>query len=237
MSNKFDPRCHIGETHGIYTIVDMLEEKDKYGHYIYKAVCNVCGHEKYSHYGSISGPNSISTKCKHLRANGQHLVYGYVWSNKRIARTFNHMVDRCYNVNHKDYRWYGAKGIRVCQEWLDNPLLFEKWALENGYQDNLTIDRIDSDKDYCSDNCQWITLEANARKAGNPNWITINGETLTGRQWSEKLSLGVNTINTFIRKYGVEKVKELILAMLDEHPSTKQRKSNQDWFSIYGIQV
>lgn len=237
MSNKFDPRCHIGETHGIYTIVDVLNEKDKYGHYIYKAVCGICGHEKYAHYGAISGQKSVTTQCKHLRANGQHLTYGHIWDNKRIARIFNHMVDRCYNVNNKDYHWYGEKGIGICQAWLDSPLLFEKWALENGYQDQLTIDRIDADKDYYPDNCQWVTLEVNARKAGKVNWITVKDKTLTGKQWSKKLGIGINTINRIVRNYGLDKAIELIEAMLKYPHKISERKSNQNWFDVYGIQI
>ena len=61
-----DPRCHVGETHGIYTLVDVLDEKDKYGHWIYKGICNVCGREKCSHYGDFSGPKSMTTVCTHI---------------------------------------------------------------------------------------------------------------------------------------------------------------------------
>ena len=115
--------------------------------------------------------------------------------------------------------------------------MFEIWALNNGYNDSLTVDRIDSDKDYCPENCQWITMEENSRKAGNVNWITVGEYTLTGRQWADKFGLGKNRINTLIREFGIEKTKELIAAMLISPPSTKERKSNQSWFEIYGIQI
>lgn len=233
--NKFDPRCHIGEVHGIYTIVDMLNKKDKYGHWIYKCVCKECGFVKYSHYGAISGAKSMSTQCKHLKTNGQHIVYGHIWDNKRIGKTFNGMYRRCYNIKDKSYKWYGAKSIKICDEWLDNPKLFEEWAMNNGYADNLTIDRMDSDKDYCPENCQWISIEENTRKAGNVNWITINNESLTGRQWATKLGLGLLTIDKYIKKYGIDKTKELIQAMLQESPTTKCRKRCQTWFDVYGI--
>ena len=70
---------------------------------------------------------------------------------------------------------YGGKGIRVCQEWLDNPELFEEWSLENGYEDNLTIDRIDSTKDYCPDNCRWVTLEDNAKYKSTTRVLDVDG--------------------------------------------------------------
>lgn len=237
MGNKIDPRCHIGEIHGIYTIVDVLDEKDKYGHWVYQCVCNECGFSRFSHYGAISGEKSKTTECHHLRANGEYVVYGYTWKNQRICNIFQQMISRCYNTSNKSYRWYGGKGICVCKEWLDCPKLFEEWAMSNGYMDNLTIDRIDSSKDYCPENCQWITMEDNSRKAGNVLWITVCGETLTGRQWSKKLRLGINTINRFVRRYGLDKTKELILAILKDNLPIKNRRNKQSLFSLYGIQI
>ena len=50
------------------------------------------------------------------------------------------MKQRCYNPNEKSYKWYGAKGIKICDEWINSPKSFEEWSLQNGYNDNLTID-------------------------------------------------------------------------------------------------
>ena len=227
MDEKFDPKCHIGEIHGIYTIIDMLDKKDKHGHWIYKSECSECGFIRFSHYGSISGKYK-STKCKHLRANGEYITYGCKWNNKRIDTIFRGMLSRCYDTNDKNYIWYGEKGIDVCEEWRENPKLFEIWAIDSGYDDNLTIDRIESNKDYCPEN---------SRRAGRVNWIIVDNKKLTGRQWADYLGIGTNVINTAIRKYGTDKTKELIVAMLKESPSTKHRKSNQTWFSVYGIQT
>jgi hypothetical protein len=236
MAEKFNPRCHIGEVHGIYTIVDVFDEKDKYGHWIYKCICNECGFEKDSHYGSFTG-TCKATVCTHLRANGEYISYGYVWKNKRLKRILRGMIARCYNADDKNYQWYGEIGIRICEQWLKEPATFEEWAMLSGYADNLTIDRIDATKDYRPENCRWIPLKENSRRAGKVNWIDIDGCVLTGKQWAKKLHIGANTINTSIREHGVDKTKELIMAMLKEPPSTKHRKSHQTWFSVYGIQV
>lgn len=237
MGEKIDPRCHIGEVHGIYTIVDMLDEKDKYGHWVYKGVCNKCGYIKFSHYGGFSGPTSIATQCKHLRADGSPIVNTYNWTYPRIKSIFAGMLSRCYNTSDKSYKWYGERGVKICQEWMDNPKLFEEWSIHHGYKKNLTIDRINSDEDYCPENCQWISLEENSRKAGKVNWITINNTTLTGRQWAEQVGLGILTVDKYIRTYGLEKTKELIVAILNDPLSTKYRKSHQTWFSVYGIKI
>lgn len=237
MKEDFDPRCHIGEVHGIYTIVDMLDEKDKYGHWIYKGICNECGNVKFSHYGGFSGPKSVKTQCRHLRADGSPIVNTHNWASSRIKSIFAGMISRCYNINDKSYRWYGARGIGICQEWRNNPKSFEDWSFSNGYKENLTIDRIESDEDYCPENCQWISLEENSRKAGKVNWITVDDITLTGRQWAEKLGLGILTVDNYIRTYGIEKTTELIVAILNDPLSTKYRKSHQTWFSVYGIKT
>lgn len=87
-------------------------------------------------------------------------------SKTRLYSIYFDMKQRCYNPNNQHYRWYGEKGIDICEEWLgDNGLQnFFEWALDNGYNDNLTIDRIESDKGYYPENCQWITQSLNSSR-------------------------------------------------------------------------
>lgn len=178
----------------------------------------------------------LTKTCKHKTLGDVYINTNIVWENKRIGNIFRGMKARCYDLNDKNFKWYGAKGIVICDEWLKNPISFEEWSLENGYADNLTIDRIKEEKNYCPENCRWITLEDNSRRAGNVNWITVNGETLTGRQWAEKFNLSNHIINDYIRNYGLERTILLIQKMIDSPPSTKQRKSHQTWFNVYGLE-
>lgn len=230
MVMSIDPYSHVGEIHGIYKIVGMLDEKDKYGHYIYVAECQECGYKRYSHYGGISGKSNTTSVCKHISSNG-----GYIqptkWCNNRLQHIFGGMKQRCYNKNDESYRWYGAKGIKICDEWLDNPKSFEDWAFANGYDNNLTIDRINENKDYSPDNCRWIVGVANAKYKSTTSLIEVNGETHTGRDWSKLLKLGVNTINKYIRKYGLNNTIEFIKRYL-ENPNLKP-KSKQSYYDLY----
>ena len=74
------------------------------------------------------------------------------------------MKRRCYNPNCTQYKYYGGKGVKVCAEWLEYEG-FKSWALANGYADNLSIDRIDSNGNYEPENCQWITMAENIARA------------------------------------------------------------------------
>lgn len=218
---------------GIYHITSLCDKRDADGHKLYHVKCKYCGYESDMRLFNIKQPKI----CKHKNKEDNFINFTLCWQNKKLQSVFHNMKDRCYNPNNNDYCWYGAKGIKICEEWLANPKLFEEWAVNNGYIDTLTIDRINSDKDYCPSNCRWISLEENARRAGKVNWITVNNETLTGKQWAEKLKIGKNIINTAIREYGINKTKILIEAMLKEPPTGKNRKPKQSWFSVYNIQL
>ena len=83
----------------------------------------------------------------------------------RLYNIWGCMKQRCNNPKHTAAAWYHDKGIRVCDEWNTNFKSFETWALCNGYADDLSIDRIDSDKNYCPENCRWIPIAENRRRA------------------------------------------------------------------------
>ena len=95
------------------------------------------------------------------------------------------MRQRCNNKNHKSYKWYGGKGIKVCDEWDNDYESFEKWAYDNGYDKTLprgvqTIDRINSDLDYSPDNCRWATQKEQVRNSSQyTKMVEITREPLT----------------------------------------------------------
>ncbi len=83
----------------------------------------------------------------------------------RLENIRRGMLARCHNPNSKDYGRYGGRGIQVCPAWKDNAAVFYFWALENGYADDLSIDRIDSRGNYTPENCRWIPLSENVARA------------------------------------------------------------------------
>lgn len=216
---------HVGEVHGIYKLIDVLHEKDKDGHYIYVGQCTCCGEIRKTHYGNFVMANETH-KCSHKNIRWET-------NNLRLHQTFRAMVSRCYNTSDKSYKYYGGKGIKICDEWMKNPTLFESWALSNGYEKELTINRIDSSKDYCPENCEWVTMEYNAKYKSTTRIIEVDGVSHTGRDWSAILNIGTNIINKYVSKYGVDNVAEFIRRMLKDD-SLKQKASKQNgYYELY----
>ena len=81
---------------------------------------------------------------------------------RRLASIYQGMKQRCYNTKCSRYKYYGSRGIGICDEWLNSPQAFYDWAMANGYQENLTIDRINNDGNYEPQNCRWVSMKEQA---------------------------------------------------------------------------
>ena len=111
----------------------------------------------------------------------------------RIYTTWHNMRCRCDNPNHKSYKNYGGRGITYCAEWHDFPPFME-WALSHGYNDSLTLDRIDTNGNYEPSNCKWSTPKEQCNNRRNNKKFTFNGETLTLSEWADKLHISRHTL-------------------------------------------
>lgn len=116
----------------------------------------------------------------------------------RLYTVWRGMKERCSNPGHMNYPRYGGRGISVCEQWLNSFVSFRDWALENGYRDDLTIDRIDNDGNYEPDNCWWRTLRQQANNKRSDILLKNGRKTMSLRQWS--LETGVK-YTTLLKRY------------------------------------
>lgn len=112
--------------------------------------------------------------------------------NPRLLSIWASMKQRCGNPRCKSYGDYGGRGISVCDEWVNSFLQFQSWALNNGYGDSLTIDRIENDEGYSPSNCRWVTRKAQQNNRRVNVFLTAFGETKTMKQWVEDPRCTVN---------------------------------------------
>lgn len=159
-------------------LVTAKDEDRKNGHDIYWLCKCDCGNEKSVTTGHLRSGTVKSCGCLHRQVSLEHLAEASKRALKhgeagtKLYSVWNSMRQRCTNPKSRVYRWYGGKGVKICDEWKDFGK-FAAWAYANGYKDledvqykeRLSIDRIDSDGDYCPENCEWITVSENTRRA------------------------------------------------------------------------
>lgn len=152
-----------------------------------------CGNETV-----VLGTNlrkGITKSCGCLRkTRASELCTTHGLSNRRLFNIWCGMKKRCYNQNHKFYAYYGGRGITVCDEWLHDFQAFWDWAMSNGYQDDLSIERANNSLGYTPENCRWATAKEQNRNTRQNRRITINGETKTLAEWCEQCGLKYGTV-------------------------------------------
>lgn len=164
---KFRGKDMMGETFGRLTVVKCMGVNRRHS-YVWLCSCS-CGNTTIVDGNCLRRGNTKSCGCLNhenhiLRPNRR--VHGQ--SGTRLYRIWKRMKSRCYNKNTEDYKkWYGSKGVKVCDEWKNDFQAFYDWAMANGYSEELTIDRIDPYGNYEPDNCRWAdakTQQSNKRE-------------------------------------------------------------------------
>lgn len=141
-------------------------------------------------------------------------------SNK-LNRIYHCMLRRCYCPDNQNYKWYGARGITVCDEWVNPEMVdgrstkgwfsFRDWALSNGFENGLTIDRIDTNKGYSPDNCRWLSMKEQCNNRRSNHLITYKGKTQNLNQWCKELGLNYKNTEERINRFhwSVDKAFEM----------------------------
>lgn len=117
------------------------------------------------------------------------LKYNKEATSSRLYSIWHGMKCRCNTKTSGSYNRYGKRGVRVCEEWNNDFIPFYNWAIENGYSDGLTIDRIDTNGDYKPSNCRWVDYIVQANNRRTSVYLSYNGETHTVSEWSRILNV------------------------------------------------
>lgn len=127
----------------------------------------------------------------------------------RIYRIWSDMKTRCYQKSHRSYNNYGGRGITVCEEWKNSSDSFIEWAFSSGYQEHLTLDRIDTNGNYEPSNCRWITRKEQCNNTRKNVFLEYKGKKQTVSQWAEELGIKDGTLRGRLnRGWSVERALE-----------------------------
>jgi len=178
-----------GMRFGMWTVMSRAEDKIIEGnrHIRYwNCVCD-CGTERAVKEQSLRSGKSTCCGCERMRkmhegARTRQTTHGM--TNTRLYRIHRHILNRCINPNDISYKNYGARGIKVCDEWLSFEK-FAEWAFHNGYNDSLTIDRINYNGDYTPENCRWSTIKEQNYNKRSLQMYEYNGEKHCIAEWAE----------------------------------------------------
>lgn len=190
-------------------------------------VCD-CGNRVVQSSNHLRSGNTRSCGC--LKADEIRRTRSKPYPPKLLG-VHSGMIVRCNDPGFKYYDYYGGRGITVCDEWsgengLDN---FRNWAINNGYQEGLTIDRIDNDKGYSPDNCRWVNRYEQGKNKRNNVTVTINGVTKILAEWCRELNIDYSTVKKRRSEQGWS-VEEALLI-----PTSNRNKSKEERIKEFGL--
>lgn len=188
----------MGERFGRLTVIEKADAiTNKNGRIYHRWLCRCdCGTKVIVKTYSLTYGEKRSCGCYQNEINSiTHTKHGL--RKNALYGVWQSMKTRCYNNKHRYYKDYGGRGVTICDEWKNDFKAFHDWAIRNGYKKGLTIDRIDSDGNYCLDNCRWATKKVQTRSRRNTITLMHNGETRCLKEWSE--ITGISYINLYRR--------------------------------------
>lgn len=200
----------VGKTYNRLTVIAKSHMRNNCSYW--KSRC-VCGKVVVVIGSSLKNGNTKSCGCLNRELSAKKLILANTThgsSKTRLYKTWKGIRERCYSLGHTSYKDYGRRGVRVCKEWHKFET-FKKWATQNGYRNNLTIDRKNPFGNYEPGNCRWITRSKQGRTKRNSIYVIYKGKRLHLKEWSDKLGVKYHTL---YQRYEINKRPEYILRTL-----------------------
>lgn len=194
MKDKSKVHNLTGQKFGLLTVIGLAETETRKTYWVCK--CD-CGNMKTVRSDSLLCGAIKSCGCIKRKQDEVNLTknHRHKMSGTRIYSEWQGMKGRCYNKGSARYADWGGRGIKVCEQWRNSFESFYTWAMANGYQDNLTIDRIDNNGNYCPENCRWVGQQEQCRNRRSNINITIGNSTRTLMEWCEIFQVDYTNVN------------------------------------------
>jgi hypothetical protein len=197
-----------GKRFGRLSVIGIDDRGIKRTYYYCK--CD-CGNVKSIRSDGLTSGAVTSCGCRKLEQDTINLTanHKHKMSGTRIYSIWQGMKGRCYNPHYAMYERYGGRGINVCNEWKNDFSAFYEWAVQNGYSDDLTIDRIDNNKGYSPDNCRWADQETQSRNRSSNINVKIGNSTRTLTEWCEIFKVEPKAVFARYRRNGFIGIDDL----------------------------
>lgn len=199
----------IGQKFGRLTIIEdipnRISKSKSKGRYV-KCLCD-CGNITTHRYSGLKNKTILSCGCLQVESARNKATHRLI--NHKLYKVWSSMKDRCGNPNNKGYKNYGAKGVRVCTEWLNDFKAFYDWCIENEWEAGLVIDKdikykakhgTDTGLVYSPEYCTIVSYKENLRSTRRNHKITINGVTKIMIEWEEESGISSKLISARIKQ-------------------------------------
>lgn len=187
---------NLGEKYGRLTVVEFVDRKHSSDRY--KFLCE-CGNEKICYLANVKRGTTKSCGCL-LKERAIKRMTKHGESKTRLYKIYTGMQSRCYREYTKSYKSYGAKGITICDEWNESFLKFKEWALNNGYQEDLSIERVDPSGNYEPSNCKWIARKLQNDNKKNTIFIEHDGRKHSMRKMCRDKGIKYTTVYEYAKR-------------------------------------
>ena len=200
-----------GQQFGRLTVIGLEPANSRKTYWICQ--CD-CGNIKVVRSDSLQNGSVRSCGCLKREQNSINLnkseakkkyyATGYKVGGTRLYNIWQNMKSRCYREKDTRYHRYGGRGIIVCDEWKNDFIAFHNWAMNNGYQEELTIDRIDIDGNYEPSNCRWATIKEQCNNRSTNILITIGNSTRNLTEWCDIFNVDYKKVHArYVRRESI----------------------------------
>jgi hypothetical protein len=198
-----------GDKFGKLTVIELVSGNNA-NNRRYRCQCE-CGGTKITSEGNLKRGRCKSCGCLYFGHGGSKKKNIYLGSDSRLYRIWGAMKNRCLGINKHKFKYYGGRGITVCNEWANSYNAFKKWALENGYDEqggrNCTIERINVNGNYEPSNCRWATIKEQMNNTRRNTFVEYDGKRMSLSQWADYLKIGYSSfMSRWSRGWTMERI-------------------------------